>query len=419
MITGFLSLRPHARFLAFGFLLSFWSGFGQTYLFALFGGEIRAHFDLSAGDFGAIYSIGTLGGAVALIYLGRLIDRADLRLYAVAVALALAIGCLILWQATSIGMLVAAVFALRLAGQGLMGHTALTAMGRYFDESRGRAVSVATIGHPAGEAFWPAIAVLSIGALGWQQSWGLYGLITALFMPPMILWLLRGHDDRHKAYLARLDLIRQVSTATSNGSRARFWQISLSDRVWRLLPALLSLPFIITGLFFHQVEVVSQKGWTLGLVAQAFIAYSLASILAMAFSGPLIDQITAIRTIRFGLLPMIAAAAVLMMWPGIAAAYLYFFLAGLAGGLMSTIAGTLWPELYGTERLGAVRALSHAAMVFASALGPVVMGYALDAGVTINAIAGWCAVYMLCASALTLTVTPDAPKAAANSAPDR
>jgi len=39
-------------------------------------------------------------------------------------------------------MLVIAIYLLRLAGQGMMSHTAMTAMGRWFVAERGRAVAV-------------------------------------------------------------------------------------------------------------------------------------------------------------------------------------------------------------------------------------------------------------------------------------
>ncbi|MFF3717698.1 hypothetical protein [Streptomyces prasinus] len=43
--------------------------------------------------------------------------------------------------------------------------------------------------------------------------------------------------------------------------------------------------------------------------------------------------------------------------------------------------GTVWPEVYGTRHLGAVRSPVVAVLVFASALGPGAGGLLLDAGV--------------------------------------
>lgn len=47
----------------------------------------------------------------------------------------------------------------------------------------------------------------------------------------------------------------------------------------------------------------------------------------------------------------------------------------------STLSGAMWPELYGTAHLGAIRSVVVATMVFASAAGPGLTGYLIDAGV--------------------------------------
>jgi hypothetical protein len=56
-------------------------------------------------------------------------------------------------------------------------------------------------------------------------------------------------------------------------------------------------------------------------------------------------------------------------------------LIGLTQGGSVTLLGALWPELYGTRNLGAIKALATSAMVFATALGPGVTGMLIDAGI--------------------------------------
>ncbi len=47
-------LAVNRRFLAFGFATAFFSAFGQTFFIAVFGGELRAEFALSHGEFGSV-----------------------------------------------------------------------------------------------------------------------------------------------------------------------------------------------------------------------------------------------------------------------------------------------------------------------------------------------------------------------------
>ena len=57
-------LAENARWLSAGALLTFLSSFGQTFFISIFAGEIREGFDLSHGQWGGIYTIGTSASAV-------------------------------------------------------------------------------------------------------------------------------------------------------------------------------------------------------------------------------------------------------------------------------------------------------------------------------------------------------------------
>ena len=56
-------------------------------------------------------------------------------------------------------------------------------------------------------------------------------------------------------------------------------------------------------------------------------------------------------------------------------------LLGISFGFSSTLEGAMWPEIYGTTHLGAIRSIVVAAAVLSSALGPGLTGYLIDAGV--------------------------------------
>ena len=67
--------RENSRWIAGGLLLTFFSSFGQTFFIGLSGEELRAKFGLSDGEFGGIYMIATIGSALTLPILGRVLDH--------------------------------------------------------------------------------------------------------------------------------------------------------------------------------------------------------------------------------------------------------------------------------------------------------------------------------------------------------
>jgi len=275
--------RSNWRFLSFGVLLAFFSSFGQTYFIGLFGAEIRAEFALSHGTFGLAYSAATLASGLCLIWLGRLIDDIDLRLFCLLVCGALVAACFFMALVPGIITLGIAFFLLRLTGQGLLSHAYVISMARYFDEDRGKAVSVAGLGHPIGEAVFPIVIVALIGAMGWRDTWLFFGLLGLVVLLPLVLFLLRGHGARHTAHLAK------TSEDSGVGAR-RHWtraEVLRDPRFWVIQTGVLAPPFLFTGFFFHQVHLAAHKGWTLEWLATSFTGYAFASVLTALLAGPL------------------------------------------------------------------------------------------------------------------------------------
>ncbi|MBZ0269453.1 MFS transporter, partial [bacterium] len=184
--------RKHRRFLAFGFGLMFFSSFGQTFFLSLFSADIRAEFGLSHGGFGSIYSLATLASGLTMLWLGRVIDRVDLRRFALGVSAGLIASAFFLASVPAKAALLPALFAMRLTGQGLMSHTAATSMTRYFERGRGKAMSISSLGFPFGEALLPPIAVAANAVVDWRTIWFGIGSLLLVALVPLMLWLLRG-----------------------------------------------------------------------------------------------------------------------------------------------------------------------------------------------------------------------------------
>lgn len=124
------------------------SGFGQTFYIGLFNPQLRDSFALGHGELGLVYGGATLASAALLTRVGRLYDHIDLRLFLSGAAFLLAAGCLLIASSANVILLLLSLFLLRLGGQGLMTHIALTTMAQRFHGGRGKAVSIAAMGLP-------------------------------------------------------------------------------------------------------------------------------------------------------------------------------------------------------------------------------------------------------------------------------
>jgi len=396
---GFHEIRPviqtsfvvdNRRWLAGGVLLTFFSGSGQTYFVSLFAGEIRAAYGLSHGGFGAVYMIATLGSAVTLIGLGRVVDRHPTTRVASWVVVALACACLWMAISRSVVGLVVAIYALRLFGQGMMSHVAMTAMGRWFDATRGRAVSITSLGYQLGEGVLPVLVVFLLPLVDWRLVW-----VGAAALLVLVAWPL----------LRMFWAVSRTPQGSGGGApeRGRQWTRAeaLRDRAFApLLCAVLAPAFIGTSTFFHQVHLGEIKGWQASAFPSAFVLLALVTIVSGLASGRVIDALGACRLLPGFLLPLGVACAVLAIGETPATAWWFMALLGVSYGISSSVLGAVWPELYGTRHLGAIRAVVFAGMVFASALGPGLTGWAIDAGVGFERQLLYMAAYCLVAAGL-------------------
>ncbi|HIA60976.1 MAG TPA: MFS transporter [Pelagibacterales bacterium] len=360
------------RLLLFGFFISFFAGFGQTFFISIFNLEIRGLLNLSDGQFGILYSLATLASAIVLIWFGKLIDTMDLRIYTFIVSLGLACACIGMFFLTnSLFMLFVLIFSLRFFGQGAMSHTGTTTMSRYYVSDRGKAISVGSFGDVLAMMTFPIIALYLIQLIGWTHAWLFSGLSILIIFFPLYLYLLKNQTLLHKEFLKK----------TNEITLQKSWRIRnviIDKNFYVYLPISIAPPFILTGLIFHQVFIITNKGWGMELLASSYIGWGIFSIIGLCIGGPLIDKVNTKKAIPYYLFPMLFGILFMMFFEHSIFIFLYMALLGITNGLWLPFTGSLWVELYGVKNLGAIRALMHACMVFASALSPIMLGLIID-----------------------------------------
>lgn len=366
-------LRENARWLAAGFLMTFFSIYGQTTFISLSAGDIRREYGLSHGGFGTIYMIATLASALTLTRAGQVVDRYSVRRVAMVVIPMLAIGAIAMGFSHHVALLLPVIYLLRLFGQGMMVHTAYTGTARWFSAQRGRALSVIILGHNAGDALMPILFVSVAGAIGWRNGWLLAAASLLFFALPLV------------SSLAAVNRTPRASDPTPRVSDARDWKRSEVIRdpyFYLLMLAVMAPSFIVTVIFFHQVYLVESRGWSMEAFAASFAVSAAVNSCFTLLVGQLIDRFSGVSLLPFVLLPLGAACLVLGSIDAQWSAFAFMALLGVSNGLSTTLFGAVWPEIYGLKNLGSIRALVVSASVLASAVGPGLTGYLIDLGVS-------------------------------------
>ncbi|NCO85888.1 MAG: MFS transporter [Rhodobacterales bacterium] len=358
-----------------GFILTFGSSYGQTFFISLFADQIMAHFGLTNGQWGAVYTVATTASAIAMIWMGGFTDRFRARQFGMFTLIMLALSCLSLsaMPAGWVAGLGFSIFALRFFGQGLMGHIAIVATARWFVATRGRALSIVTMGFAMGQAVLPLIFVALLALFDWRWLWVIAAAVTVLTIPAILVLLRKERTPQSLA-----------ESSQSLGMASRHWTRAETLRhwlFWLMVPLLIAPPAWGTALFFQQVHLVGVKGWTLTAFVALMPLYTAATIGATFASGWAIDRFGSGALVPFYMLPWAAGFVVLFLAQTILGAGVALVLLGLGSGISATVPSAFWAEYYGTRHTGSIKAAAAAIMVFGSAIGPGVSGALIDYGI--------------------------------------
>ena len=391
-------IRSNFKIIIFGFVFTFFSSVGQSFFIGLFNSSIREEINISHGEFGTIYGIATLCSSLTLIWLGKKIDELKLFNYSFLVVIFLGFSALFFSFVNGIVFLAIGIFFLRLSGQGLMAHTASVAIGRFFDRSRGKALSYVWIGMSLGEFLLPVIIVYFLTLIYWRNVWQGVGIIILLTLPIFTYLTIRGinifsreNSNRHNA--------------SKNAEVIKSWtrkEVLKDLKFYSILPAMLASSFIITGIVINQTFIVVSKDWEKFAIAKSFMIYSILTVATLFLSGFLVDKYTSRKIFPLLNFPLLLSLVILTFFNHPISAYVFMGFMGMSNGLTNVLMSSFWAEIYGVHYLGSIKALTGSMMVFSTALAAVVFGTLIDLGYSIENIAFLCAIYTAISIAIVI-----------------
>ena len=130
------------------------------------------------------------------------------------------------------------------------------------------------------------------------------------------------------------------------------------------------------------------------------------TVLFSLLSGHLIDRFGAIRLLPFFLIPLCCACLTVGLLTPLWGIYAFMFLVGVSYGFTAPLIGALWPEVYGVQNLGSVRAIAVAAGVASTAVGPGLTGYLIDHGTNLPTQMLYLSVWCIVASLVLAVASP-------------
>ena len=367
------------KVILFGFIFTFFSSFGQSFFLGLFNAPIRNELGITHGEFGSIYASATICSSLLLVWVGKKIDEFQLLYYSLFVVILLAFSSLIFSLIDTIYLLIFGVFLMRFSGQGLMSHTSTTAISRFFERSRGKALSTIWFGLSTAEFILPVLVTYFLAILSWRTIWQGIAITIIILLPIVIINTIKSIKLESREEKKDFKKIRIKNWKRKEVIKDyRFYIVSLN---------MLAGPWIITGIFVYQSFISDAKLWSVFAIPKAFMIYSVTSIFSLILSGFLVDKFTSRKLIPIVNIPLLLSMITLFFVKSEIGAYVFLGLIGVSNGLANILGSSTWAEIYGVKYIGSIKALTTALMVFSTAFGTALFGILIDQGFSVENIA--------------------------------
>lgn len=364
-------------------IATFTSGPGQTYTAAIFIEPLIEELGWSRTLIASLYTAGSISAALAMIVMGRLMDRHGGRVMLVLVGILFGLAAFWMGKVNHPWQLYVGFAAIRTMGQGALTFIPTTLVALWFVKRRGKATAITSLGNTASESFYPPFLHLMIGRLGWRNTWSILGLgIWSVLLLPALLLVRRSPesiglspDGGHQ------DLNSQIDGKETSNVQEVQWTLGEALRTrsfWLLLFAGSAVSIISTGLGFNQISLLTSKGLDPGIAASVFSVMGPASLLSAFLAGYLADKIPNRYLLVAGqgvlALAMIWTFQISEAWHG----FVYGLLMALGTRFILTINVLILPSYFGRYHIGSIRGIATSSMMVSAALGPLPFAFLYD-----------------------------------------
>ncbi len=350
---------------------------GQTAAVSIFTDPLIESLGISRTQLSTSYLIGTLLGAAAMPWVGRALDRYGVRPMMIGVGLLFGAVLIGIGFATSVFSLTAGFVGIRMCGQGALGLVATTLVAVHATQRRGLMIGITAGVGSAGVSMAPLLLERLVAQYGIQTVWIIEGLAVWCVVVPIGVVALRRLP---RPALARVE-IPLSSEGPVTAARPVEWTVRQATRTamfWAIAAGLAASGMLTTGLNFHQIALLGERGLSATEAAANFIPQTAAALIGTLVIGASADVIAPRFGIAFAMVALSAAMVIAMVVsPGFAALG-YGLILGLSGGAMRSIEAAAYAHYFGVAHIGAIRGIAATIGVGSTAFGPLAVALGHD-----------------------------------------
>ncbi len=367
---------------------------GQTTGVSTFTDYLIENIGLTRTQLSTAYMVGTIGSSLILTFAGKMYDKYGARWVGMVVSLLLAVVLVLLSQSDrmirlfvpdtgsgiyigfSLAILMFLFFMLRFSGQGVLTMISRNMLMKWFIARRGFVNGISAVFVALGFSVAPLTFDMLIQATSWRVAWLLMALFIGTFFTVFVFLFFRdnpedlgmipdGEQHRNRERNVTIKPFRQMTLKEARKTLS-FWAFSIPLALYALY---------ITGFSFHLVSIFTDVGLSREKALAVFIPFSVISVVISLLGGWISDRIK----LKYLLYLILAGELIALFCLGKLEneVFYYGFILGngITSGTYNVLMAVTWPRFYGRENLGKITGFVMSLVVFASALGPILLSF--------------------------------------------
>lgn len=367
--------------LAVAGIANFASAPGQTYSFSVYLEYFRDDLELSSTLISTLYLVGTLSASMLIIPIGKALDVFGGRVMLVAVGFAIGAATFWMSQVTGAVMLLIGFLLLRTFGQGALSLIPTAVVSIWFVRRRAKALAIVGLGGAIAGGFFPILSNQLIALFDWRGAFVATAFIVwALVIIPA--WIFVRKTPESVGLRPDGDRIRTSAQGSDDDGpdEAIFTtkQALRTRAMWMLMLAASAQSMVATGLMFHQISLLGDKGLSSTVAASVFGFTAPAMIVGQFASGFLASKFSLRYMVTVGQLFITASVAMVFVISAPWHAFIYGAMLGFTVGFLMNSMLAIWPDYYGRKSLGSIQGVAQFANMAASAAGPLPLAIFFD-----------------------------------------
>jgi len=354
---------------------------GRTQGLGLITEPLLSDLGISRVAYAQINLVATLVGAAFAFGVGSQIDRRGSRSVLTIIAAALGLVVLAMSQLTSTTAMLVFITLTRGLGQTALSIVSLAMVGKWFRRRLTWAMGIYALVMSVGFMLaFPLVGAIVLSG-GWRTAWAAVGATLLVVVAP-VAWIfgrsrpedvgqvMDGGLDRDEA--AAPTSSDAVTSFTFGGAlrSPAFWVFAVASSLYGL---------VASGIGLFNESVLAERGFAPEVYHQALAITAITGLAGNFVAGAWAER---------GSLRPVLISAMLILGGGLAAlphvtttthVMLQAVAMGVAGGFVMVVFFSFWGRAYGQAHLGRIQAAAQALTVLASALGPLVLAWSVDA----------------------------------------